>query len=148
MQIFLDVFKCPLIFQHELCFEKRKRSRKPGRENIKRKRPELWKDNSWFPHYDKVLVHAADSSLLLQNKHDCASSTYSYNLVLADFSLFPKLKSMLKDRRFDTFEDEKKIRRWIYVQSCTKTHTKIASRSGNDMLIKKGLIYFKRDKFE
>jgi hypothetical protein len=38
------------------------------RENVRRKRPQLWRKNSWFLHHDNVPAHA---SLLI---HNCASS--------------------------------------------------------------------------
>jgi hypothetical protein len=72
------------------------------RENVRRRnRPQLWGNNSWFPHHDNVLAHA---SLMI---HDFLGNTnitvlpqppYSPDLALEDFFLFPKLKSTLKGR--------------------------------------------------
>jgi hypothetical protein len=58
------------------------------RENVRRKRPELWRSNSWFLHHDNAPAHA---SLLAQ----------------ADFFLYPKLKSTLQGRRFQTIQEVK-----------------------------------------
>jgi hypothetical protein len=70
------------------------------RENVRRKIPQLWRNNSRFLHHDNALAHA----LLMirdffgQHEHNCASQPpYSPVLALANF-LFPKLKSILKGR--------------------------------------------------
>jgi saccharopine dehydrogenase-like NADP-dependent oxidoreductase len=34
------------------------------RENVRRKRPEMWKNNSWFHHHDNAPAHA---SLLIRD---------------------------------------------------------------------------------
>jgi hypothetical protein len=69
------------------------------RENVRRKRPQLWRNNSWFLHHDNVPAHA----LLLI--HDFLANTNttvlpqppcSRDLAPAHFFLFPKLKSTLK----------------------------------------------------
>lgn len=77
------------------------------RENIRRKRPELWRSKSWVLHHDNAPAH---SSLLIRDY--CAKSEttvlpqppYSPDLAPADFFLFPKLKSTLKGRRFDSID--------------------------------------------
>ena len=77
------------------------------RENIRRQRPELWRSKSCILHHDNAPVH---SSLLIRDY--CAKSEttvlpqppYSPDLVPADFFLFPKLKSTLKGRRFDSID--------------------------------------------
>jgi hypothetical protein len=69
------------------------------RENVKIKRPQLWRNNAWFHHHDNVPAHA---SLLI---HDFLVNTKinvlpqppeSPDLAPADFFLFSKLKSTLK----------------------------------------------------
>jgi hypothetical protein len=70
------------------------------RENVWRKRPQLWRNNSWFPHHDNAPAHA---SLLIRNFLANTNTIvlpqppYSPNLALTGF-LFPKLKSTLKER--------------------------------------------------
>jgi hypothetical protein len=70
------------------------------RENVRRKRPQLWR-NSWFLHHDSEPAHA---SLLIR---DFLANTNtiglpwlpcSPDLAPADFFLFPKLKHTLKGR--------------------------------------------------
>ena len=81
------------------------------REKIRKKRPQLWRDNSWFLHHDNAPAHSA-----LSIREFCAKNRltvlpqppYSPDLAPCDFFLFPKLKSVLKGRRFDTIDDIKK----------------------------------------
>jgi hypothetical protein len=85
---YLDVLKCP-------------------RENVRRKRPQLWRNNSWFFHHDSAPAHA---SLLIRDFlantyiNVLPQSPYSPHLAPADFFLFPKLKSTLIGR-FQTIQD-------------------------------------------
>jgi histone-lysine N-methyltransferase SETMAR len=71
------------------------------RENIRRKRPQLWSNNSWFFHRDNVPAYA---SLLIRDFLAITNTTvlpqplYSPDLALTDFFFFPKLKSTLKGR--------------------------------------------------
>ena len=66
------------------------------REKIRKKRPELWRDNSWFLHHDNAPAHSA-----LSIRQFCAKNQmtvlpqppYSPDLAPCDFFLFPKLKS-------------------------------------------------------
>jgi histone-lysine N-methyltransferase SETMAR len=73
------------------------------RENIRRKKPQLWRNNSWFLHHDNALVHA------LPLIHDFLANTnttvlpqppYPPDLAPAEFFLFPKLKFTLKGQQF------------------------------------------------
>jgi hypothetical protein len=70
------------------------------RENVRRKRPQLWRNNnSWFLHHDNAPAHA---SLLIRDFLANTNITmlhqppYSPDLALADFCLFPELKFTLK----------------------------------------------------
>jgi hypothetical protein len=68
-------------------------------ENVKRKRPQLWRNSSWFLHHDSAPAHV---SLLICDFLANTTTTvlpqppYTTDLALADFFLFPKLKSTLK----------------------------------------------------
>jgi len=80
------------------------------RETIRKKRPELWADNSWFLHHDNAPSHTA----LILRDHFVKNSTrivpqppYSPDLAPCDFWLFPKLKRPLRGHRFDTIEEIK-----------------------------------------
>lgn len=78
------------------------------RENVRRKRPELWRENSWFLHHDNAPAHAS-----LQIREFCAKNAmsvlphppYSPDLAPCDFFLFPQLKCTLKGRRFQTIPE-------------------------------------------
>jgi len=77
------------------------------RDAVRRKRPELWENQTRMLHHDNAPAHA---SLLIRSylaKHQTSvvpHPPYSPNLALADFFLFPKLKTTLKGRRFKTKE--------------------------------------------
>ena len=76
------------------------------REAVCRKRPQLWTNQSWVLHHNAP----AHSSFLVRNflaKNETTvvpQPSYSPDLALADFFLFPTLKSTLKGLRFDTFD--------------------------------------------
>jgi len=77
------------------------------REAERRKRPQLWTNQSWVLHHEHAPAH---SSFLVRNflaKNETTvvpQPSYSPDLALADFFLFPTLKSTLKGLRFDTFD--------------------------------------------
>jgi len=78
------------------------------RHAVRRKRPELWENQTWILHHDNALAHV---SLLIRSylaKHqtpDVTQPPYSPDLAPADFFLFPKLKSTFKGRCFQTIEE-------------------------------------------
>ena len=75
---------------------------------MRRKRPELWENQTWMLHHDNA---PAQASLLIRSylaKHQTSvvpHPPYSPDLVPADFFLFPKLKTTLKGCRFQTIEE-------------------------------------------
>ena len=77
---------------------------------IRKKRPELWKNNSWLLHHDNAPAH---SSLLVRNflaKNNTVimpQPPYSPDLAPSDFFLFPRLKRPMKGPRFATIEEIK-----------------------------------------
>ena len=77
------------------------------REAIRKKLPELWKNNSWLLHHDNAPAH---SSLLVRNflaKNNTVimpQPPYSPDLATCDFFLFPRLKRSMKERLFATNE--------------------------------------------
>ena len=80
------------------------------REAIRRKRPELWRDNSWILHHDNAPAHTA---LLIQQflaKHNTVvmpQPPYSPDMAPSDFFLFPTLKRTLKGQRCSTIDEIK-----------------------------------------
>ena len=76
------------------------------REAIMKKRPDAWRENQWMLQHD-VPSH---SSFLVRDflaKHATTvlpQPPYFPDLASADFFLFPKLKSTLKGRRFESIE--------------------------------------------
>lgn len=78
------------------------------REAIRKKRPDLWRDNSWFLHHDNAPSHTA----LIIRDHFAKTAThivpqppYSPDLAPCDFWLFPKLKRPLRGHRFESIEE-------------------------------------------
>jgi transposase len=78
------------------------------RENIRRKRPDKWRNKSWVLHHDNVPAHA---SLVVRQFLASTKTTvipqppYSPDLAPCDYFLFPKMKLKLKGRRFDSIEE-------------------------------------------
>jgi len=75
------------------------------RDAVCRKRPELWENQTWMLHHDNAQAH---KSFLIRSyvaKHQTfvvPHTPYSPDLAPADFFLFPKLKTTLKGRCFQT----------------------------------------------
>ncbi|KAL4098417.1 hypothetical protein QTP88_023036 [Uroleucon formosanum] len=77
------------------------------RERVRRKRPELWENDSWFLHQDNAPAHSALSvkRFLAKNRTPVLQHPpYSPDLAPCDFWLFPKLKSALKGTHFGSVE--------------------------------------------
>lgn len=80
------------------------------REAIRKKRPDLWQNNSWLLHHDNAPAH---TSLLVREflaKHKTVTMPqppYSPDMAPCDFFLFPKIKRTLKGRRFASIDDIK-----------------------------------------
>jgi hypothetical protein len=69
------------------------------RENVRRKSPQLWRNNSWFFHHDSAPTHASlltRDFLANTNTTVLPQSPYSRDLAPAGIFLFSKLKSTLK----------------------------------------------------
>jgi histone-lysine N-methyltransferase SETMAR len=79
------------------------------RESVRRKRPELWR-NEWIFHQDKAPAHNTLSvKQLLANKNITVleNPPYSPDLAPCNFYLFPKIKSVLKGTHFVSVESVK-----------------------------------------
>ena len=77
------------------------------RERVRKKRPELWKNNSWILHQDNAPAHNALSvKRYLADKRTpvLQYAPYSPDLAPCDFFLFPKIKAVLKGTRFESME--------------------------------------------
>ena len=78
------------------------------REAMRKKRPELWKDNTWILNHDNTPSHTA---LVLReffaknSTHVAPQPPYSPDLAPCDFWLFVKLKRPLWGNRFASIED-------------------------------------------
>ncbi len=78
------------------------------REEVPRKRPEAWTNNTWILHHDNAPAHASLLICEFLTKHETTvvpQPPYCLDLAPADFFLFPKLKSYLKGRRFQMVEE-------------------------------------------
>ena len=77
-----------------------------------RKRPELWENQTWMLHHDNAPAHALllISSYLAKHQTSVVPHPpYSPDLAPADFFLFPKLKTTLKGRHFQTIQGFRKM---------------------------------------
>lgn len=77
------------------------------RDVMRRKRPELWENQTWMLHHDNVPAHTSLLVCSYLAKHHTtivSHPPYSPDLAPADFFLFPKLKTSLKGHRFQTIE--------------------------------------------
>lgn len=87
------------------------------REQIRRKRPDLWEANSWILHHNNNLPsHTAEivNEFLFYNSTNLIEQPpYSPDMAPVDFFLFPKLKSPLRSTRFDSLDDIKDITRKV-----------------------------------
>jgi len=75
------------------------------RDAGRRKRPELWEKQSWLLHHDNAPAHASLLTRSYPAKHQTSvvpHPPYSPDLDPADIFLFPKLKTTLKGRHFQT----------------------------------------------
>jgi len=77
------------------------------RDAVRMKRHELWENQTWMLHHDNAPVHASliRSYLAKHQTSVVPHPPYSPDLAPADFFLFPKLKTTLKGRRFQTIEE-------------------------------------------
>jgi len=81
------------------------------RESVRRKRSQLWTNQSWVLHHDNAPAHSSFIVRYLLAKNEATvvpQPFYSPDLVPADFFLFPKLKSTLNGSRFDTIVEIQK----------------------------------------
>ena len=81
------------------------------RDADRRKRPEKWRNNSWFFLHDNAPAHRSllvKDFLAKNNVTTLEHPPYSPDLTLIDLYLFRRLKSALKGRRFcDAFDISK-----------------------------------------
>ena len=72
------------------------------------RRPQLWATGDWQLHHDNAPTHASRFVKSFLAKHQITQVTqphYNLDLVPCDFWLFPKLKSPLKGKRFQTIDE-------------------------------------------
>jgi hypothetical protein len=75
---------------------------------VRRKRPELFANNSWILHHDNAPAHTALAVReFLANKQTTVLEhpVYSPDIAHSDLFLFPKIKEILKGRHFDDTDD-------------------------------------------
>jgi transposase len=85
------------------------------REAERRKRPEGLRNKTWMLHHDNAPAHTSIlvSEFLAKYETTVVSQPpYSPGLVPADIFLFPRLKSTLKGRRFQTTEEIEENSLW------------------------------------
>jgi hypothetical protein len=78
-----------------------------SRENVRRNRTELWRNQNWLLHHDNAHVHTSlkTTEFVTNNMVIVPHPPYSSDLTPCDFASFPKLKMKLKGRSFETASD-------------------------------------------
>lgn len=77
------------------------------RDAVRRKRPELWKNNSWILHHDNAPSHSAHliGEFLSKNQTSVLPQPpYSPDLAPCDFFLFSRIKKHMKGTSFEDTE--------------------------------------------
>ena len=78
------------------------------RENVRRKRPEMWKNGDWLLHHDNAPAHTSlivREFLTKNNMTTVPHSAYSPDLASCNLYVFPKKKLRLKGLRFISIEE-------------------------------------------
>lgn len=82
------------------------------RERVRKKRPEMWSENSWILHQGNAPSHNALSVKQFLAKNSITlmeHPPYSPDLAPCDFFLFPKIKSELKGTRYESVDAVKEV---------------------------------------
>jgi hypothetical protein len=72
------------------------------------KRLELWRNHNWLLHHDNTLAHTSLKTTEFVTNNNLVvvpHPSYSPDLALCDFPLFPTLKMKLKGQHFETVSD-------------------------------------------
>jgi len=78
------------------------------RENVRCKRPEMWKNGDWLLHHDNAPAHTllvVREFLTKNNMTTVPHPAYSPDLALCDFYVFPKMKLRLKGWHFVSIKE-------------------------------------------
>ena len=78
------------------------------RDAVRRKRPEMWENHTWMLHHNNAPGHASLLICSYLAKHPTSIVLHppcSPDLAPADFFLFPKLKTTLKECHFKTIKE-------------------------------------------
>jgi hypothetical protein len=78
------------------------------RENMRRKRLELWRNHNWLLHHDNAPARTSLKTTEFVTNNNMVivpHPPYLPDLDPCDFTLFPKLKMRLKGRHFETMCD-------------------------------------------
>jgi hypothetical protein len=78
------------------------------RENVRRRRPELWREQIWLLHHDNTPSHTSVFTQQFLTKQKMAAIPAHRTPLIwhpSDFFLFPYMKLKLKGRRFVTTEE-------------------------------------------
>jgi len=78
------------------------------RENVRCKRPEMWKNGDWLLHHNNAPAHTSlvvREFLTKSNMTTVLHASYSPDLAPCDFYVLPEMKLRLKGRRFISIEE-------------------------------------------
>ncbi len=86
------------------------------KENIRRKRPQLWKDRNFILHHDNASPHTAQPTVKKLQEWGVEvmeHPAYSPDLAPCDFALFPQLKAKMRGQKFENVDQLKSETRKI-----------------------------------
>ena len=81
------------------------------RDNVRKKRPEVWSSCDWFLHHDNAPGHTALNVQQFWAKNNMIvipHPPHSPDLAPCDFFLFPRMKRQMKGKCFDDVSEVKK----------------------------------------
>jgi len=109
------------------------------REAVRRKRPQWWTNQSSVLHHDNAQAHSFLVRNFLPKNEGCTPGSLLLSFRSSGLFLFPKLKSTLKGRRFDTTDEIKHIRR----MSCSpfRKRSEVGRNFGSIVLLVKKLLW-------
>ena len=117
------------------------------RENVRRKRPDQWRNNTWLLHHENAPAHAVFLTrrfLTDNNMTVVLHPPYSPDLAPSDFFLFPELKMKFRGEDFRRWRKFKQSRRpsWTRCEKMiSKNVSKMAAPLGSLSSLRRGLIW-------
>ena len=108
----------------------------PPQKLFRFRRPQLWATGDWQLHHDNLPTHAHVSHIFLVQHQiiQVNQPPHSPDLVPCDFWLFPKWKSPLKGKRFQTLDEiQENMTRQLTVTGRTVGGPRVSTLQGTEV---------------